>query len=260
MADGSAHVNAVALAATASALTDDLIQFRAPSRRFGTKRIFDVALSVLLLVVLAPLIVVVAVAVKLDSRGPLFFRCRRVGFRGRDIDMLKFRKMQDGATGPRLTTAGDGRLTRCGRVLAATKLDELPQLWHVLIGEMSLVGPRPEDAAFVGLHVAEYEEIVQVRPGLTGLSQLAFACEAKLLDSDDAIPSYVNRLLPAKVQLDLLYARNRTLRMDLSILAWTVIAVVLRQDVAVNRVSGDLTLRRRPRPQSSANKRGADVS
>ncbi len=255
---------ALAISAEApSAVTSDRLFPLVPAElasRVGAKRLLDVAVAVLLLVALAPVIAVVALAIKLDSRGPILYRCRRVGFRGEELEMLKFRKMADGAAGPGLTAANDLRLTRCGRFLAATKLDELPQLWHVLEGEMSLVGPRPEDPEFAAVHLADYESIVKVKPGITGLSQLAFARETTILDPEDTISGYLSRLLPAKVQLDLLYARNRSFRMDLWILAWTAVAVVFRRDVAVNRGSGHLGLRRRARPNPSLPSKEAEVS
>jgi lipopolysaccharide/colanic/teichoic acid biosynthesis glycosyltransferase len=200
-----------------------------------------------MLLLMVPLMAILAVLIKLDTPGPVFYRCTRVGFRGRRFAMLKLRKMVEGASGPALTTTNDARLTRCGRFLAATKLDELPQLWHVLKGEMSLVGPRPEDPAFVDLYRQEYDEIVSVRPGITGLCQLAFMREGAILDSEERLTKYVSQLLPAKVDLDVLYARNRSVAMDLRILAWTAVAVLFRRDVAVHRGSGRLGLRRRPR-------------
>jgi lipopolysaccharide/colanic/teichoic acid biosynthesis glycosyltransferase len=109
----------------------------------GVKRALDFVLAGVLLVLLAVPIVLLALAIRLDSPGPAFFRCRRIGFRGREFRMFKFRKMHDDASGPALTAKGDARFTRLGRFLAETKLDELPQLWNVLTGEMSLVGPRP---------------------------------------------------------------------------------------------------------------------
>ncbi len=160
--------------------------------------------------------------------------------------MLKFRKMVDGAGGPPLTAAEDERFTAIGRLLARSKLDELPQLWNVLRGEMSLVGPRPEAAVFVELWRDDHPEILSVRPGITGLSQLAFARESELLDSDDRIGDYVGRLLPRKVTLDTLYARSHSLTMDLGIMSWTIVAILLRGDVAVHTQSGKLSLRRRP--------------
>lgn len=222
-------------------------QFR---QRFGelasrsSKRLLDVLLSGSLLLLLLPLMAVVALVVKMESRGPVLYRCARLGLRFRRFEMLKFRKMAEGADGPPLTAADDPRFTRCGRWLAATKLDELPQLWNVLKGDMSLVGPRPEDPQFVAMHEAEYEAILAVRPGITGLTQLAFAREAAILDSQNRVAAYVDRLLPAKVRIDLLYVQRRSLAMEIRILAWTAFAVLLRLDVAVHRESGRLGLRR----------------
>jgi lipopolysaccharide/colanic/teichoic acid biosynthesis glycosyltransferase len=137
-------------------------------------------------------------------------------------------------------------------LLAETKLDEIPQLWNVLRGGMSMVGPRPEDPAFVGLHPKQYGEILRVRPGITGLSQLAFANEAEILAVDDCIQDYIERILPQKMALDRLYVERRSLSMDLRILAWTLTAIVLRKDAAVHRGTGRLTLRRTRDPQVAA--------
>jgi lipopolysaccharide/colanic/teichoic acid biosynthesis glycosyltransferase len=210
------------------------------------KRGMDVVAASALLLLLLPLIAVVAVAIRLDSRGPAFFRCRRVGHGGREFSMLKFRKMVHDAGGGALTAPEDDRFTRFGRVLAKTKLDEIPQLWNVVKGEMSLVGPRPEDAGFVELCADDYRHILRVRPGITGLSQLAFARESEILDPNDRHGHYVRKLLPAKARMDCLYVSRRSLGMDLKILFWTAAAVILRLEVAVHRQSGRLT-RRRPR-------------
>jgi lipopolysaccharide/colanic/teichoic acid biosynthesis glycosyltransferase len=208
------------------------------------KRVFDIVVGVVALIVLSPLIALVALVVKLDSRGPVFVRCSRVGRNGRALAMLKFRKMCVEAAGPPLTAADDDRFTRIGGLLARTKLDEIPQLWNVLRGSMSLVGPRPEDPAFVGLHPDAYADILQVRPGITGLSQLAFANEAKVLAAEDRVRDYVERVLPQKIGLDRLYVQRRSLRMDLQILAWTLAKIGLRRDAAVHRGTGRLTARR----------------
>jgi lipopolysaccharide/colanic/teichoic acid biosynthesis glycosyltransferase len=209
-------------------------------------RILDVAFAAIALVVLSPLIVLVALAVKIESRGPVFFRCRRVGVHGRPLAMLKFRKMRDGAGGPLLTAVGDDRFTRLGGFLAKTKLDEIPQLWNVVRGEMSLVGPRPEHPDIVELYRDEYAQILRVRPGITGLSQLAFANEAEILAGDDRLQDYLNRILPQKMRLDRLYVERQSLWMNLKILAWTVATVAFQRDAAVHRSSGRLTVRRRP--------------
>jgi lipopolysaccharide/colanic/teichoic acid biosynthesis glycosyltransferase len=212
----------------------------------AAKRLVDVTFAGLLLLVLTPLIVGLALAIKLDSRGPVFFRCRRVGLRGAEIAMLKFRKMYDGARGPALTAQDDDRFTRIGRFLARTKLDEVPQLWNVLRGEMSLVGPRPEDPRFVALHQDAYGRILLVRPGITGLSQLAFARESEILDAADREGHYLRRILPQKLQIDRLYVERRSLLHDFEILAWTAAAILFRREVAVHRMTGKLNLRRRP--------------
>ncbi len=198
------------------------------------------------LIVLSPLVACVALAIVIESRGPVFYRATRVGYRGRPLRMLKFRKMHPGATGAPLTAARDERFTRIGRLLSKSKLDELPQLWHVLRGEMALIGPRPEHPAFVALHAEEYEDILAVRPGMSGLTQLAFADERRILSREDPMSHYVERLLPQKCAIDRLYASQAGVRTDLRILAWTIVAVVLRQPVAVHRVTGATSLRRRP--------------
>ena len=212
------------------------------------KRSVDVAVAATALVLAAPLVAILAVMILLDSPGPVFYRVERVGFRGRPLRMLKFRKMAVGARGAALTTDGDARLTRVGSLLARTRLDELPQLWHVLRGDMSLVGPRPEHFGFVARHPDAYRRILSVRPGLTGLSQLAFASERTVLDANDPLGHYVMGILPQKVVLDCLYAARVGLVQDLRILAATTCTLLLRQPIAVDRRSGRLTLRRRPAP------------
>lgn len=213
--------------------------------RVATKRLLDMTVAVVLLVILAIPLLLIALAVKLDSRGPVFYRSRRVGFGGHPLTMLKFRKMHHDARGISLTASEDPRLTRVGIILARTRLDELPQLWDVLCGRMSVVGPRPEAAEFVALHADAYERILSVRPGITGLSQLAFAEEHSILDQDDLVRDYVDRILPQKVGLDTLYAREYGLGMDAKVLIWTAVAMILRKRVSVDRRTGALTLRRR---------------
>jgi lipopolysaccharide/colanic/teichoic acid biosynthesis glycosyltransferase len=202
--------------------------------------------AILLGVMLLPL-ALIALAIKLDSRGPVFYRVTRAGHRGRPLRMLKFRKMYHNAIGIPLTAASDPRLTRFGRILVRTRLDELPQLWDVLRGRMSIVGPRPEDPIFVAMNAEAYEHILKVRPGMTGLSQLAFVEEHKILDEQDLVADYVRRILPQKIGLDTLYADSYRVRMDLAVLGWTVAATVLRRPVAVHRTTGKMNVRRRQR-------------
>jgi lipopolysaccharide/colanic/teichoic acid biosynthesis glycosyltransferase len=207
---------------------------------------FDIVFATALLIVLAPVLLGLMIAVKLDSRGPVFYRCRRAGLRGREFAMLKLRKMYDGARGPVLTAADDRRFTRVGRFLARTKLDEIPQLWNVLKGEMSVVGPRPEDPTFVERRRREFEPVLSVRPGITGLSQLAFAQEPDILDPENRETDYERRILPQKLHIDRLYAERRSIGKDVEILYWTAAAVLFRKAVAVHRSDGKLTRRRRP--------------
>lgn len=212
------------------------------------KRIIDALLASILLAAVAPLVLLIAAAIKLDSRGPVLYRVRRAGYRGEPLMMLKFRKMHHGAVGVPLTANGDARLTRVGTVLHRTRLDELPQFWDVLRGRMSIIGPRPEDPAFVALHAAAYARILEVRPGITGVSQLAFAEEHKILDQSDAIGDYIARILPQKVVLDTRYAEGQRMRLDLAVLGWTAVAMLLRRPVAVHRSTLRMSVRKRPRP------------
>jgi lipopolysaccharide/colanic/teichoic acid biosynthesis glycosyltransferase len=222
---------------------------RTVKRTAVVKRTIDLTVAMLALVVLAVPLLVIALLVVIDSPGPVFYRAERVGYRGRRLRMLKFRKMRQDATGGALTLAEDERLTRLGKWLARTKLDELPQLWHVLRGEMSLVGPRPESPAFVALFPDEYDVILRVRPGLTGYTQLAFAREGAILDPADPHAHYLSAFLPQKVALDRLYASGPSVRRDIEIIVATVITL-LGQPIAVDRRSGALTLRRRPKARA----------
>ncbi|MEI7761097.1 MAG: sugar transferase [Thermoleophilia bacterium] len=209
------------------------------------KRGFDLVLSASLLIILMPLIAIIGAAIKVESRGPVFYRATRVGWHGRTLRVLKFRKMYDDADGLPLTGRSDPRFTRLGYLLARTKLDEIPQLWNVVRGQMSIVGPRPEDPVFVALHESDYRDILRVRPGITGFGQLAFANETEILDPENTVGHYVGAILPQKIGLDQLYARRWSIRGDVRILIWTILPVILRADVAVNRQTGSLTLRRR---------------
>jgi len=215
----------------------------------GTKRTFDVGFAALLLIILTPVLPILMIGIKLDSRGPVLYRSRRVGRHGRTFHMLKFRKMRHDVSGPALTSLRDERFTRFGSFLVRARLDELPQLWNVIRGDMSLVGPRPEDPSFVDLYPDDFPEVLKVRPGITGLSQLAFAEERRVLDGPEPLRRYVESLLPQKLGMDALYVASRSMIMDLRILAWTILTVVFRVDVSVNRQNAQLTVRRRKRTQ-----------
>lgn len=231
----------------------------APAPRVGwpvAKRTLDLGLSLVLLLVALPLLVLIAVAIKLDSPGPVFYRVRRVGYRAQPLLMLKFRKMHHDARGGPLTAPDDPRLTTVGAFLTRWRLDELPQLWNVVRGEMSLIGPRPEDPAFVALHRDDYEQILAVRPGMTGLSQIAYKEESRIVDGRRLVEDYVTRILPQKLTMDKLYASILGPRLDLAIVFWTLVTMLLRRPVSVNRRTGGMNLRRRPSPHGAV--RGLD--
>lgn len=221
---------------------------RADVYRAAGKRAFDIVAASVLLVAMVGVLAAIAVAIKVDSPGPVFYRVRRVGYRGRVLMMLKFRKMHDDARGGPLTVERDPRLTRVGSVLTRTRLDELPQLWDVLCGRMSIIGPRPEDPGFVDLHGAEYGQILTVRPGMTGLSQIAYREEATIVDAAKPVEDYLRRILPQKLRLDTLYAGTVSLTLDLRIMYWTFVTLVARRPVAVDRTTAAMRLRRRPAP------------
>jgi lipopolysaccharide/colanic/teichoic acid biosynthesis glycosyltransferase len=210
-----------------------------------SKRAFDLVIAVSLALLLAPAMTMIAILVRIDSPGPVFFQCRRVGFGGRVFSMLKFRKMHQEASGAELTTHADDRFTRAGRWLAKLKADELPQLWHVIRGDMSLVGPRPESPHLAGHYANDHAEVTRVRPGIVGLSQLAFAEESRILDTGDPVGHYLESIFPQKLALDRLYAERWTLWLDIRIVLWTAAAVILRRPVAVDRATGRMGLRKR---------------
>ena len=213
----------------------------------AAKRTLDLTIALVIIVLSLPVLLACAVAIKLESPGPVFYRARRAGVNGKDLLVVKFRKMHHGSAGEALTEDRDPRFTRIGRFLARTRLDELPQLFNVVAGGMSIVGPRPEAHSFVALHADAYEKILTVRPGITGLCQLAFAKETEILDPRDRVAHYVERILPQKVALDVLYANTRTVGLDIRVIFWTILPVLLRKDVAVHRATLKLSLRQRQR-------------
>ena len=193
----------------------------------AAKRALDVIGAGAGLLVLSPVLVAAAAAVKLSSPGPVHFRQARVGRGGRPVEILKLRSMRIGEGGPAVTARGDGRVTRVGRLLRRTKLDELPQLWNVLAGDMSLVGPRPEVPRFVARFPADYERILTVRPGLTDWAALQYLDEeAVLASAPDPEAAYVERVLPAKIAAYHRYLSEMSLRTDLGILARTAVALL----------------------------------
>ena len=191
------------------------------------KRAMDVVLAGFGLLVLSPLLAVIAVAIKLDSHGPVLFKHVRLGRGFRTIQVFKFRTMAWPPQGPELTGGQDQRITRIGRVLRRTKLDEVPQLANVLTGDMSLVGPRPEVPRYVSMFRTDYEEILKVRPGVTGPAALKYRNESELLKAaPDPEVLYLSSILPDKIELDKAYVGDRSLLFDIRLLARTVTEVV----------------------------------
>jgi lipopolysaccharide/colanic/teichoic acid biosynthesis glycosyltransferase len=193
-------------------------------------------LAVLLGVALLPVLLILAVAIRIDSPGSVIYRATRVGRGGRQFTCYKLRSMTarvDG--GPPLTTRGDTRVTRVGRIMRRTHLDELPQLWNVISGEMRLVGPRPEDPRFVDLDDSVHRVVFWSTPGMTGLSQLLFADEADSLDADDLYGSY-REILRRKVAIDERYLARRSTRLDLWILWRTALTVLGRARTSIDEV------------------------
>lgn len=192
------------------------------------KRAFDLCVASIGLLCLLPVLCVVAILIKLDSNGPVFFRQERVGTRFRLFQIYKFRTMTRDAplTGRPITCGQDPRITRVGRFLRRTKLDELPQLINVLKGDMSIVGPRPELRQYVERFRDDYREILTVRPGITDPASLKFRDEANLLGtSSDPIGLYVGSILPEKLNLGKEYVRRSSLLSDVILIVKTLAAL-----------------------------------
>lgn len=189
------------------------------------KRLFDIAAAAIGLLVLSPAMLLVALLIKLDSRGPVFFRQERMGKNFRPFLIYKFRTMIEAAPvkGASITAGADPRITRVGRLLRQSKIDELPQLINVLKGEMSLVGPRPEVPRYVEMFRQDYKEILLVRPGMTDTASLKYQDEAEILGRG-IIPEedYVRRILPDKVQLAKDYVGRSSFFFDLGLIARTL--------------------------------------
>ncbi len=190
------------------------------------KRGTDIIVAAIALVVLLPVMLLVALAVKAETPGPVLFSQQRLGRYGRPFRLYKFRKFPDGpqAQGPAVTVHGDARLTRVGRVLQESKLDELPQFWNVLIGDMSLVGPRPESPRFTDCFRDRHGAVLQHRPGLFGPAQVLFRNESALFPTGgDPEDFYRQTLFPAKARLDLAYYAGANIFTDA---AWLIRGVV----------------------------------
>jgi lipopolysaccharide/colanic/teichoic acid biosynthesis glycosyltransferase len=197
--------------------------------RSRTKRMLDAVLALTGLITGAPVMAAIAVLVKLTSPGPMFFRQLRVGLGMSGITILKFRTMFNVAGGPGVTPSGDKRVTPLGHLLRKAKLDELPQLFNVLIGDLALVGPRPELPKYMAaLEDHQLSRILQVRPGITSAATILFRNEEQILSTvppGEVENFYLSKLLPEKVQLELEYAEYATFGSDLQVLFRTIVAI-----------------------------------
>lgn len=189
--------------------------------RFSTgamvRRMLDILIAAAALAATAPLLILIAVAIRLDSPGPLLYSQPRLGRGGRRFRLFKFRKFHDRACNARaVTLKNDSRMTKVGRWLERTKLDELPQFWNVLVGDMAVVGPRPESVAFADCFEGPFKDVLDYTPGLFGPSQVVFRNESSLYPAnEDPHDFYRAVLFPTKARIDLAYFRRRTLAGDL---------------------------------------------
>ncbi len=193
------------------------------------KRAFDILCSFLGLTVLSPVLLVVSVLVAVTSPGGVFFRQERIGKDGKPFRIFKFRSMRKDNAGLKITTGNDSRITPVGRFLRKSKIDELPQLINVLVGDMSFVGPRPEVADYVNLYTPYQRQALLVRPGITGLASIRFRNENDLLTaSDDPNRTYVEQIMPRKIDLDLEYIPHASVFYDIKLIFQTF-AVVIKE-------------------------------
>ncbi len=195
------------------------------------KRVFDIIISGLGLLFLAPFFLLIAMIIKRDSSDPVFYRGPRLGMGDKLFKILKFRTMREEAAsydGPRVTAEDDPRITLLGKWLRDSKINELPQLWNVFVGEMSLVGPRPEDPLLMDSWSPDVRaEVLSVRPGITSPASVLFRDEEKMLSAGSLMDTYLGEILPSKLRLDQLYVRHHSFLLDLDVIFWTFLVVVV---------------------------------
>ena len=177
-------------------------------------RFFDIIFSIIGLVILSPIFIVLYLLIRIESKGGGFYSQERIGKNGKPFKLYKFRSMRIGSDKKGLITIGekDNRITKTGFILRKYKLDELPQLWNVFIGDMSLVGPRPEVKKYTDLYTEEQKQVLQVRPGITEWASIKYVDENKILgESKTPDEAYVNLIMPNKIKLNMVYIQNQTL-------------------------------------------------
>jgi lipopolysaccharide/colanic/teichoic acid biosynthesis glycosyltransferase len=196
------------------------------------KRTFDIVLSVIGLILLSPALMLAAILVKCSSRGPVLFRQDRVGRNFREFRLFKIRTMCVNNSDVAITSGADPRITRVGKVLRNLKIDELPQLWNVLRGDMSFVGPRPEVHRYTRIFDHDYAQVLTVRPGITSAASLKYRDEAEILGRvDDPMDYYVRVILPDKLRLEKEYVSRRSFWYDLSLILATLQACIQSAEV-----------------------------
>lgn len=192
-------------------------------------RFCDIVFSLLGLILLCPLLLLVAIWIVIDDPGPVFYRQQRVGKDNKDFGLLKFRSMRVGSDKKGLITIGerDSRITKAGYYLRKFKIDELPQLWNVLMGDMSMVGPRPEVRKYVDLYTAEQRKVLSVRPGITDYASIEYIDENRLLaQSEEPDKTYMEKIVPAKIALNMRYINHQTLSEYLKIIVLTLAKII----------------------------------
>ena len=188
------------------------------------KRIFDITLSLFGLIILLPFMLIIAILIKIDSKGSVFFKQIRVTKNGREFKIFKYRTMRVGSDKySQITVGKDGRITKIGSFLRKYKLDEIPQLINVLIGDMSLVGPRPEVPKYVALYTDEQKEILKVRAGITDYASIEFSDENDLLASEEEPEkAYIEKIMPKKIELNKKYLSEISILTDIKIILLTI--------------------------------------
>jgi lipopolysaccharide/colanic/teichoic acid biosynthesis glycosyltransferase len=196
-----------------------------------TKRIFDLILALFGLAITWPILLAIAVAIWLEDRGPVFFKQERVGYQGKHFRIWKFRSMVVNAEklGKQITVGRDPRITRVGAFVRKTKLDELPQLINVLLGEMSFVGPRPEVPKYVAMYTEQQRKVLDLMPGITDNASILYRSESEVLaQSADPERTYIEEVMPEKIRINLQYSDKRGLQNDLAVIVRTLLALLKR--------------------------------
>lgn len=193
------------------------------------KRIFDIVMSLIGIIILSPLLIIVSMAIKISSPGNILFLQKRVGKNGEEFNIYKFRTMVSDAEklGKQITVGNDNRITKVGAVLRKFKIDELPQLFNVLNGDMSLVGPRPEVPKYVSLYTEEQKKVLSIRPGITDMASLRYRDENDILGKvDNPEEYYINVIMQDKLKLNLEYIEKSNIIFDISLILKTIIKCI----------------------------------